>query len=338
MNALSNRILVLGLMVLAPSTVWSATISLNYSRGGGSPSSFSPSTGDLNINVGIPGVAKVESVEFFADFSFATTGSFSTNHRSNVTFSGPASPLEAPGLAKITIFQSGISNSFSENTAGINLSAGANVNYSTLFGGGTIPVTPLDVDLSLNTSRSGSGALGSTLTDTDSATAARIPLGAALGPVDIATVGASAQVSGSTTVKYGSEIDAILQFQHQENPSLSGSQAVSIGGLSEFLVDLAEPGFYDFTLSGFSLDGTLTSSKTPGVNLDLTVLNKVRAEKFLGIPGTSQSSTKTFDLTASRSLGFTLQVLKPSTIPEPNSVVLLATMAFVGMGVRRQRT
>ena len=304
---------------------------------GASPTAFSPSTGNIGINIGIPGVATVRSVEFFADFSFATTGSFSTNHPSNITFSGPASPLEAPGLAKINIAQSGIASSFSENSPGIGLSAGANVNWSTLFGSGTIPVVPLDVDLSINTAQSGSGSLGSTLQDTDSATALRIPLGAALGPVNIATVGASAQVSGTTMVSYGSTIDALLRYDHRTNAAFSGSQDVSIGGLLEFMIDLTEPGLYDFTLSEFSLDGTLTSSKTPGVNLDLTVLNNVVAERFLGIPASSQTSTKSFSLTSSKSLGFTLEVLAATVIPEPNSFALLAVFASAGIGVRRKR-
>lgn len=171
MNCLYKRILLLGLLVLSPCTAWPATVSLGYSRGSATPSTFNPTSGDITINVGIPAVAKVESVEFFGDFSFAKTGAFSTNHKSNITFSGPSSALLSPGTAKINVFRSGISSSFSEDAPGIGLSAGANVNWSTFFDSGTISITPLDVDLSINTAKSGSGSLGATLTDSDSATA-----------------------------------------------------------------------------------------------------------------------------------------------------------------------
>jgi hypothetical protein len=333
MKNLFVHLLLLGGLVFGSQSAWSETVTLAYSQGAASPTSFNPSTGNIGINIGIPGVAKVDSVKFFGDFSFASTGTFSTQNRSNVTFTGPNTPLAAPGQTTLWINHQPISSSFSENTPGVSLSAGADVNWSTFFNSGTISVVPLDIDLAINMSKSGSGALGSTLSDSDSATATRVALGAGLGPVDIATVGASPQISGSSSVKFGSAINAVVRYQHLSDASINGTKSVSINGLTGVSVDLPVAGLYDITLSDFRLSGKLTSTKTPGVTLDLTVLNDVVADRFLGIPATSRTKVDSFQLSSGKSLGFSIAV-----IPEPGCFALCSALGLVSIAVRRRRS
>ncbi len=319
----------------AASTV-QGNVTLGYNAPAPSPTGFHPSsTTGLNINLG---VAKVTGVTFSADFSLATVGDFTAQHKSNISINHP-DQLAAPGMATISFQQSPLANSFTETSPGVQIGAGASVALDPLIGDNfSIPVNVLDVDLFIETTKSNGGALGSTLTDSDTASAARVAVGIAVPLVDVGTVGAAPTITGTSTVNVGSSISALLAYHNESMPSVMGTVAVSLAGASNVMVDLPEPGIYDFVLSGYALGGTLTSKSVPGINFDLTVLNNVVAQKFLGITSAQQTTTKNFTYTpngSSQNLGFSIEVL---AVPEPSTLLLAGcgVLALAVCGARRR--
>lgn len=320
----------------AAAAIVTENVTLQYDAPAPKATQFNPST---SVALGTKlGVATITSVEFSANFAFAKVGDFEAEHRSKVSIDHP-SQLAAPGLAKISFQQSGLANSFSETSPGVQVGAGAEVFVDPLIGGNfSIPVNVIDVDLFIATAKSNSGALGSSLTDSDTASASRLAVGVAVPfVIDVGTVGAAPTITGTSTVDVGSSISAILTYQHRTLPGVMGSTPVALAGSGDLSVDLQEPGIYDFVLSDYELAGTLTSKAVPGITFDLTILNNVVASKFLGLSAAQQSTTTNFLYAASggsQDLSFSIEVL---AIPEPSSFALLA-IGGIGLAWIARRT
>ncbi len=306
-------------------------VTLSYSSAAPPATGFNASKSvPLNINLG---VASVTGVNFSAGFSFATVGAFQASHKSRISIDHP-DQLAAPGMATISFQQSGLSNTFSDTSPGVAFTAGADVFLDPIIGSNfSIPVNVLDTDLSIATSGSNSGALGSSLSDSDTASAGRVAVGIAVPLVDVGTAGATPTVTGTSTVDVGSSIGAMLMYHHATMPAVTGMVPVSLAGSNGVMVNLPVPGVYDFTLAGFQLAGTLTDKTVPGITADLTVLNNVVASRFLGISAAQQTTTKNYSYATSQSLSFSIDVL---AVPEPSSIAL-AVMGLIGLTVFAMR-
>jgi hypothetical protein len=274
-------------------------------------------------------------------------GDFDAEHQSMISINHP-DQLAAPGLATINFQQFGLANSFHENSPGIQIGAGAEIFVDPIVGSNFgIPVNIFDVDLLIETMNSNSGALGSMLSDSDTASAARVAVGVAVPFIDVGTVGAAPTITGTSTVNVGSTISALLAYQHQTMPGVMGTMAVPLSGASDVMVNLPEPGIYDFLLSGYQLGGILTSKSVPGITFDLTVFNNVVASTFVGIPAAGQTTTTNYTYTpisSSQNLSFSIEVLalpqpEVSAIPEPSTLAILSmgALGLVGYSWREKR-
>lgn len=317
-------------------------VTLQYSSAASAATGFHPST-TVPVNLSVL-VATVTSAKFSADFSFATSGKFTAQHKSNISIAYP-DQLVSPGTATIGFLQSGLANSFSENSPGVQIGAGSEFFIDPAVGSNfSIPIDVLDVDLFIGTAKSNSGTLGSTLSDSDTASAGRVAVGVAVPLVDVGTVGATPTVTGTSTVKVGSTINAILAYHNESMPGVTGTIAVPLSGAGNVTLDLPEPGKYDFLLSGYRLAGTRTNTTAPGVTFDATVFNNQLASKFVGIPAANRSTTRSFtylQTSASQNLAFSIDVLSPnvspSPVPEPSSFALFSIAGIILAGYRRRR-